>query len=298
MPEHSSVDHIHRLRLDLSYDGTGFSGWAKQPGLRTVEGELEAALATLTRQSADEVRLIVGGRTDAGVHARGQVCHVDVMTSQLTRILSRQPREVLGTPESARRLNGVLSRRNARDVIVHRVSAVPDVFDARFSAVSRRYEYRLRPAGVKIDPLTRFFTVDVHSHLDLTDMQEASRALLGLRDFTTFCKARDGATAVRTLLRFDWRVTTEGIYVATVEADAFCHSMVRSLVGAVVAVGSGKVTLEELEMFLQARERTNRFTVMPAKGLSLEEILYAADDELLARSQQTRAKRVPLEAGQ
>lgn len=266
-----------RLRLDLAYDGTDFSGWAAQPGLRTVQGELEAALAVLLRDQGD-VKLTVGGRTDAGVHARGQVAHLDVAP------------EVADRP-TVRRINGVLKRRDASDIVAHSVREVPEAFDARFSALSRRYEYRLRDSSTHRDPLTARFTAEIPKPLDLAAMQTAADRLLGLRDFATFCKAREGATTVRDLLRFEWRETEDGAYAATIEADAFCHSMVRALVGAVVAVGSGRIDEAELGELRDARERTSRFPVMPALGLSLEEIGYPADDELAARAEQTRARR-------
>lgn len=271
-----------RLRLDIGYDGTDFHGWAAQPGLRTVQGEIEAALEVLTvRTGVEPPRLTVGGRTDAGVHARGQVAHVDVDDEVAARI-------------TARRLNGLLARRGATDVVIFAVAAAPAAFDARFGAVSRRYEYRVRGEGSRPDPLTARFTASVPRALDLEEMQLASDRLLGLQDFTTFCKAREGATAVRELLRFDWRVTEDGAFAATIEADAFCHSMVRALVGGVVAVGSARIERDELVALRDARERTSRFTVMPAHGLSLEEIVYAPDDELAARAEQTRARRHPL----
>jgi len=268
-----------RLRLDLAYDGTDFHGWAAQPGLRTVQGEIEAALEVLLR-SAEAPRLTVGGRTDAGVHARGQVAHLDVPVDLAGRV-------------TARRLNGML-KRCAPDIAIHDVREVPDVFDARFGALSRRYEYRLRGAGSPRDPLTARFTAEVREVLDLAAMRRASEELLGLQDFTSFCKAREGATAVRELLRFDWRETEDGALAATIEADAFCHSMVRALVGSVVAVGSERIGQEELIELRDRRERTSRFTVMPAHGLSLEHIGYPPDRELAARAEQTRARRDPV----
>lgn len=269
-----------RLRLDIGYDGTEFHGWASQPGLRTVQDEIEAALGVLLRAETEESRprLVVGGRTDAGVHARGQVAHVDVADEFAARI----------TP---RRLNGVLAKRDSSDAVVHAVREVPLAFDARFGALKRRYEYRLRDLSTSRDPLTSRFTADVPKLLDLESMQQASDELLGLQDFTTFCKAREGATAVRELLRFDWRRAEDGAFVVAIEADAFCHSMVRALVGSVVAVGSARISRDDLVSLRDARERSSRFTVMPAHGLSLEEIAYPADDELEARAEMTRARR-------
>ncbi|MBL5973968.1 MAG: tRNA pseudouridine(38-40) synthase TruA [Candidatus Leucobacter sulfamidivorax] len=275
-----------RLRLDIGYDGTGFHGWAAQPGLRTVQEEIESALAVLLQAGSEgaDPRLTVGGRTDAGVHARGQVAHLDVPREAAERL-------------TARRINGVLGRQ-APDAVVHEVREAPAEFDARFSALSRRYEYRVRPLGSRRDPLTARFTVEVPRELDLAAMQRASDELTGLNDFTSFCKAREGATAVREVLRFDWRETEDGALAAAIEADAFCHSMVRALVGAVVATGSGRIGLADLVRLRDARERTSRFTVMPAHGLSLEEIAYPPDDELAARAEQTRARRDPLAAAE
>ncbi|WP_449277800.1 tRNA pseudouridine(38-40) synthase TruA [Leucobacter sp. GX24907] len=296
-----------RVRLDLAYDGSEFHGWAAQPGLRTVQGELEAALAVLLRRAPGEVALTVGGRTDAGVHARGQVAHLDVSRSELEKWAGSSRRAGgSGTHADAahehlaalraRKLVGVLSR-TAADIVVHRVLEVPAEFDARFSALRRRYEYRIRDPRAKRDPLTSHFTVDIGRDLDLSLMRRASESLLGLNDFTSFCKAREGATAVRTLLSFEWRQTEDGAYAARIEADAFCHSMVRALVGAAVAVGSGRIGLAELEEIRMRRERTSRFSVMPAHGLSLEEIAYPRDDELAVRAERTRARRAPLDRG-
>lgn len=277
---------LHRLRLDLAYDGTDFSGWAKQPGLRTVEGEIEEALALILQVAPGDVRITVGGRTDAGVHSRGQVAHIDVSSEHLAQWNKSNA--------MARRLNRVLSR-SAPDVAIHSVREVPAAFDARFGALRRRYEYRVRPAQSRLDPLTARFTADFTRELDLGVMQQASADLLGLQDFTTFCKAREGATAVRELLAFEWRETADGAFAARIEADAFCHSMVRALVGSVVAVGSKRISGEQLRDLRDARERTSKFTVMPAKGLSLEEIAYPADEDLAARAEQTRARRDSLD---
>lgn len=289
-----------RLRIDLAYDGTRFHGWAAQPGLRTVQGELESAIAVLLRRAPECVALTVGGRTDAGVHARGQVAHLDVDPGELAGWAgsSLRPGERDRLPVlRARKLNGVL-RRTAPDIVVHRVAEAPADFDARFSALRRRYEYRIRDPRAKRDPLTAHFTVDVGRELDLALMRRASESLLGLNDFTSFCKAREGATAVRTLLAFEWRKTEDGAYAARIEADAFCHSMVRALVGAVVAVGSGRIGLAEFEEIRLRRERTSRFSVMPAHGLSLEEIAYPRDEELALRAEQTRARRAPLDGSE
>jgi len=274
-----------RLRLDLAYDGTDFSGWAAQPGRRTVEGVLSDALTTLLR-SPEPVHLTVAGRTDAGVHARGQVAHADVEEAAYLAVPGRSDR----TPEQAAttRLAGILPP----DVVVHRVCRAPDGFDARFSATSRRYRYRIADAPAFKDPLRRRDTVWLRDHLDVPAMDEASRALLGLRDFAAFCKRREGATTVRTLLRFDWvRDPHSGVVEATVVADAFCHSMVRALVGAVVPVGLGRQAVTWPRELQLAATRDAHVKVMPAHGLSLEEVTYPADADLAARAQEARARR-------
>lgn len=279
-----------RLRFDISYDGTAFHGWAKQPGLRTVQGEIETALQQLTR-TAEVVQLTVGGRTDAGVHARGQVAHVDLPDVAMKTWLRNEYDELALDPVlMARRLNGVLHR-SAPDAHIQSITQVAPDFDARFSALWRRYEYRVAVSTAFTDPLTRHFTVSIDHALDAQLLNAASQSLLGLRDFTTFCKAREGATAIRTLQVFEWRTDEQGVCVASIQADAFCHSMVRALVGAVTAVASGKLSLDELAELTQRQERSARFAVMPAHGLSLEEIAYPADAQLGLRAEQTRARR-------
>ncbi len=275
-----------RIRLDLAYDGTGFSGWAAQPGLRTVEDELSRALTTMLR-APDPVRLTVAGRTDAGVHARGQVAHADVDVEQWTGLPGRSDR----TAETAAqtRLAGILPG----DITVHRVRRAADGFDARFSATSRRYRYRIADDDAVRDPLRRWDTVRVKDRLDLTRMTEASRQLLGLRDFAAFCKRREGATTVRTLLDFSWTRETDGVLSGTVVADAFCHSMVRSLVGAQLAVGEGRRAPDWPAGLLRHTARASEVTVVRPHGLTLVWVDYPEDDQLAARAEQTRALRHP-----
>ena len=279
-----------RLRLDLAYDGTDFSGWAAQPSRRTVEGTLSAALGTVLR-SSEPVSITVAGRTDAGVHARGQVAHVDVAAEGLAALPGRSNR----TPERAllNRLGGVLSP----DVVVHRVTRAPDGFDARFSALERRYLYRLADAAALRDPLRRRDTVWWPRSLEIAAMDEAAHGLIGLRDFAAFCRRRDGATTIRTLLEYRWTRLDDGVLAATVRADAFCHSMVRSLVGAVVAVGEGRRPITWPTELQHRLERASEIRVMPAHGLSLEAVTYPPDDELAARAEAARARREVPAAG-
>jgi tRNA pseudouridine38-40 synthase len=273
-----------RLRIDLAYDGTEFSGWAVQPGLRTVEGELTAALARILR-SDRPVRVTVAGRTDAGVHARGQVVHADVDPSALALLPGRSG----GSPEraAAARLAGVLPS----DVVVRGVRVAPPGFDARFSALRRRYRYRLVDRPGALDPLRRRDTVVVRGELDAPAMEEAARRLLGLRDFAAFCRRREGASTVRTLLDYRWARQPDGVLAATVVADAFCHSMVRALVGAVLPVGQGRRPVDWPARVLATGRRHPGVVVMAARGLCLEEVVYPPDADLAARAAQARAVR-------
>ncbi|QKE85980.1 tRNA pseudouridine(38-40) synthase TruA [Arthrobacter sp. NEB 688] len=274
-----------RLRIDLAYDGTDFSGWAAQPGLRTVEGELSSALATVLRAPAP-VRVTVAGRTDAGVHARGQVVHADVDDEAFAQLPGRSDR---GPEEAARtRLTGVLPA----DVVVRSVRRAPTGFDARFSALQRRYRYRVCDAPGGMDPLRRRDTVLVRDRLDVEAMDTAARGLVGLHDFAAFCKRREGASTVRTLLHYAWARGEDGVLEASVVADAFCHSMVRALVGAVVPVGEGRHPVGFPREVLLGAVRDPRVRVMPAHGLSLEEVRYPPDEELAARAEEARAVRV------
>lgn len=279
-----------RLRIDLAYDGTDFRGWATQPGLRTVQGELEVALATALGGSAasgeaSRVPVVCAGRTDTGVHARGQVVHVDVAPDVLARSAGRSRHEPVDA--LLRRLNGIL----APDVRVRRVQVAPDGFDARFSALWRRYAYRLTDAPDTVDPLVRSHVVAWPRPLDVDVLQEASRGLVGQHDFAAFCRQRPGATTIRTLLELGWHRDPDGTVVATVRADAFCHSMVRALVGCLLAVGEGRRPVGWPVEVLHSAQRSADVTVAPALGLTLEEVAYPPDDELLARAEQTRAKR-------
>jgi len=278
------MNDVVRVRLDLAYDGTDFSGWAQQPGRRTVEGELSAALTTVLRAPAP-VRLTVAGRTDAGVHARGQVAHADIEPDAWAALPGRSDRE----PQDAARtrLRGVLPA----DIGIRRLRAAPHGFDARFSARSRRYLYRLADDLAAHDPLRRRDTVVVRGSLDVAAMNEAASQLVGLHDFGAFCKRREGATTVRTLLAFSWVRLDEGVVAATVVADAFCHSMVRSLVGALVPVGDGRRDPDWPTDVLGEGRRDSGVLVMPPHGLSLEEVDYPPGAELAARAQEARAVR-------
>lgn len=273
-----------RLRLDLAYDGTDFAGWAAQPGRRTVEAELSGALTTLLR-SGEPVRLTVAGRTDAGVHARGQVAHADVDPAAWEALPGRSEREP--SVAAVSRLNGILPA----DIVVRRVSVAPPGFDARFSALLRRYRYRLCDQPSSRDPLRRRDTAVARRELDGRAMDAAARGLVGLHDFAAFCRRREGATTVRTLLEYSWQRLQDGTLAATVVADAFCHSMVRALVGAVVPVGEGRYAVAWPAEVLARGVRDPRVQVMPAHGLTLEEVVYPPEGDLAVRAAQARAVR-------
>lgn len=267
-----------RVRLDLSYDGSGFSGWAKQAsGRRTVQGDIEDALRTVTRSGESTYELTVAGRTDAGVHARGQVAHVDL------------PAELWAEHEEKllKRLAGRLSR----DVRVWRAAEAPAGFNARFAAVWRRYVYRVgdQPGGV--DPLLRNHVLWHDWELDVTAMDAAAKSLVGEHDFAAYAKKREGATTIREILDFGVRRREDGIVEIEVRADAFCHNQVRSMVGALLFVGDGHRGVEWPRRVLDAQVRDSAVHVVRPTGLTLEEVGYPADDQLAARQGQTRRKR-------
>ncbi len=272
-----------RLRIDLAYDGTSFHGWAAQPGLRTVQGVLEAALGTVLR--VPDVSLTCAGRTDTGVHARGQVVHLDIDDEVAEAARGRSPDPV--GPALVRRLNGVLPS----DVRIRAAQRAPDGFDARFSATWRRYCYRIADDPASLDPLVRGHVVSWPRALDVAAIQEASHALLGEHDFAAFCKRREGATTIRMLQQLSWSRRDDGIVEAIVRADAFCHHMVRALVGCLLAVGEGRRDVEWPGQVLAAAVRDPAVTVVPAHGLTLEEVAYPPADELARRAHETRRVR-------
>lgn len=269
-----------RLRLDISYAGTGFSGWADQPGRRTVQGVLETWIPRVLRVDRP-IRLTCAGRTDAGVHARGQVAHLDLDHDD--------------PAELCRTLLQKLARALPADLVVRSVAIAPAGFDARFSAIWRRYVYRLWDREVLPDPLQAKMIATHRGVLDLARMNAAAEQLLGLRDFGTFCRRREGSTTTRTLLelcgiRLD-RGPTTGLIETTVRADAFCHSMVRTLMGGLVAVGNGRRDTAWLVAVTARARRDSAIQVMPAAGLTLEEVGYPPDTELAARAVEARTVR-------
>lgn len=268
-----------RWRLDLGYDGSAFSGWAAQAGQRTVQGDLELWLARVLDLTT-QPRLVCAGRTDAGVHARGQVAHVDLAPG------------VLADP---RRLTERLNRVLPADLVVWRIAPAPEGFDARFAAIWRRYVYRLSEPDEPAHPIYRNQITALREPVDLHRMNSAAGVLLGLRDFGAFCRRREGATTIRTLLDLRADRLTDGpmagVIECTVRADAFCHSMVRSLIGALVEVGRGRRDVAWLKELTAAAVRGPGFPVLPPAGLTLEQVGYPADPALAARAQEARTAR-------
>lgn len=306
-----------RFRFRIGYDGTGFSGWAKQPTLRTVQGVLEDSLNRLfSRSEGEALTLTVAGRTDTGVHARDQISHLDVPLRLIAEQLAKprmqkqsvepvtteaaQLTEGVGGPAFSnselelfmawlrKRLNRMLHAE--RDVMIHEITVAPQGFDARFSAIWRRYEYRIADCHARQDPIHAHRTVWLQDDLDEALMNDFTSKIIGLHDFATFCKPRPGSTTIRTLQHFSWSRDSEGVLIAELQADAFCHSMVRALVGASVAVGEGRITVAEALKLHAQEERTSAFKVFPAHGLTLIEVGYPTAG-FAAQADKTRAMR-------
>ena len=259
-----------RLRLDLAYDGTNFYGWGKQPDRRTVQEEVEKAIAIISQSKIDS---IVAGRTDAGVHATGQVIHVDVPDS-------------INLDEIAYKLNRILDE----DIRIMDVSIAPEAFHARFSALRRSYTYKILDKNLPIPPINRFDIASWYRPLDADLMNKASALVLGHHDFAAFCKFREGGTTIRTLEKFSWARQGD-LLVAEIVADAFCYSMVRNLVGAVVCVADGRKEPQWMGELLANKERVSDSLVFPARGLTLSSVEYPSDDQLLERAKVTIGKR-------
>ncbi|MCD1285626.1 MULTISPECIES: tRNA pseudouridine(38-40) synthase TruA [unclassified Brevibacterium] len=279
-----------RFRIDLGYQGTHFHGWAKQPGLRTVQAGLESGLARIT---GTEVSTVVAGRTDAGVHARRQVVHIDLAEAALEKLIGRSSRSAEAALVS--RLRGALSADGHEDIIIHAVTEVPEDFDARFSALWRAYRYRLADHRSFIDPLLVAVTPRHKGELDAEAMAEAAAEVKGLHDFLPFCKPREGATTIRTM--HELLVTRDEDAVITIDlrADAFCHHMVRALVGGLIKVGSGTWPVTRpAELIAEAEAGLSPSAPMfvsPAHGLVLTEVGYPEPGEYALRAAQTMARR-------
>lgn len=302
-----------RLRLDLAYDGGAFYGWAKQPTLRTVQGELEQALHTILRVPADDpdepLRLTVAGRTDTGVHALHQVCHLDVGEATLDRCVGH-----MGVP-APEALFRRLSRMVPDDIAIHAVSVAPEGFDARFSALERTYVYRICDDARPVDPRMRGFVLPLDDRLDLDAMNAAAAMTIGLHDFGSFATPNPGGTTIREVKQAHWSripvsplvpgasggagtaggytvpAAESGLVCFTIVADAFARNMVRSLVNACVKVGQGRKDLNWFAEKMATPLREGSTGPIAPQGLTLEHVAYPAADQLAARAEAIRAKR-------
>ena len=264
MPVDQLVDGFVRFRVDLSYDGTDFAGWARQPGMRTVHGEVVRVLTQLFGDSDTDFDLRVAGRTDAGVHAEHQVIHVDLNERQIKRI--GRNKDVAG------RLNKLLDP----DVRVRSFEKAPEHFHARYGATYRRYRYRVADATATQNAMHGRFTLWLSYELNVLEMQATALEFYGLHDFASFCKPRDIGTTIRDIKEITVKRNKHDNNVIEIEvmADAFCHNMIRSIVGALIKVGGGRATKAEVVAALGAKNRAHPYKVVEPHGLSMIEIGY------------------------
>lgn len=274
-----------RMRMVLGYDGAAYNGWARQPNVTGVQQLVEEALETLIRR---RIRVVVAGRTDAGVHARRQVVHFDLTQDEFDALPRRAP--LAPGPALVRRINGILGRQDGA-VWVHEAQVAPDGFDARFSALARRYSYRIADGLERWDPLTRHLTTWHREPLDVEAMNKEAQSVLGRHDFLSYCKPRPEATTIRTLQEFTFTRGEDGLVLAHLKADAFCHNMVRALIGAAMMVGDGREQPGFVAKRLEAMVRDSKTKLSHPRALVLEEVYYPDDEQLAARAAQTRAKR-------
>jgi tRNA pseudouridine38-40 synthase len=270
---------FRRLMIELSYDGTNYAGWAKQPDQPTLQESVESALSMLAHTT---VATVVAGRTDAGVHATQQFIHVDIPEKPPF------PDKEWNIPNWAYRLNRILNE----DIRIMNVEYAPEGFHARFSPIARHYTYKIADGLMTLPPLSRFDVAPWYRTLDEDLMNEVCKPLLGEHDFKAFCKYREGGTTIRKLLKFHWYRLDNGYLAADVSADAFCYSMVRNLVGAAVSVGEGRFPADRMTELLDNQERVTDSYVFPARGLTLVGVDYPAENELLERAKIAMAKRV------
>jgi tRNA pseudouridine38-40 synthase len=280
-PVDQKVDGFSRYRIDFGYDGTDFAGFAKQPGQRTVQAELVKALEVIFGKDNKDFAMRVAGRTDAGVHAQHQVVHVDLSPSQIKRIGRN--------PDVASRVNTALPQ----DVRLFSFEKAPAGFDARYSAIYRRYRYKIADHASFLDPLSVRYVLKLKVDLDLKLMRLAAKEMVGLHDFGAFCKPRAGATTIRNLryIRITRNRKDGNIVEIELKGDAFCHNMVRSLTGALVAVARGRASVEDVKNRLISANRTGSFKVLGGRGLSLIEVGYPRDEKLAEQAEKARKLR-------
>lgn len=280
-PVGQKVDGLIRYRINLAYDGSAYYGWARQSGRKTVQQSLLDALTLVFGESTNDFSMRVAGRTDAGVHAFSQVAHIDVTAAQIKR---------LGRTKSiAFRLNSILDR----DIRIHSFEIAPPGFHARFSATFRRYRFRIADGPVAKDALQARYTLWLAHELDLDLMRDGAKEFIGLHDFNSFCKARVGATTIRNMksIKISRNPELGGVIEIELIADAFCHNMVRAIVGGLIAVAQGSAEKSEITHALKVAQKRAPFKVATPEGLTLVEIGYPADDKLEEQAAITRKKR-------
>jgi tRNA pseudouridine38-40 synthase len=280
-PVDQKVDGFSRYRIDFGYDGTDFAGFAKQPGQRTVQAELVKGLEVIFGKDSKDFAMRVAGRTDAGVHAQHQVVHVDLSPTQITRIGRN--------PDVASRVNTALPQ----DIRLFSFEKAPAGFDARYSAIYRRYRYKIADHASFLDPLSVRYVLKLKVDLDLKLMRQAAKQMVGLHDFGAFCKPRAGATTIRNLryIRITRKRKEGNIVEIELKGDAFCHNMVRSLTGALVAVARGRASVQDVKDRLISANRTGSFKVLGGRGLSLIEVGYPRDAKLAEQAEKARKLR-------
>jgi len=280
-PVDQKVDGFSRYRIDFGYDGTDFAGFAKQPGLRTVQSELVKGLEVIFGKDSKDFGMRVAGRTDAGVHAQHQVVHVDLSPNQISRIGRN--------PDVASRVNTALPQ----DIRLFSFGKAPAGFDARYSAIFRRYRYKIADHASFLDPLLVRYVLKLKVDLDLKLMRQAAKQMIGLHDFGAFCKPRAGATTIRNLryIRITRNRKAGNIVEIELKGDAFCHNMVRSLTGALVAVARGRASVRDVKDRLNSASRAGSFKVLGGKGLSLIEVAYPRDTKLAEQAEKARKLR-------
>ena len=280
-PVDQKVDGFSRYRIDFGYDGSDFAGFAKQPGLRTVQSELVKGLEVIFGKDNKDFAMRVAGRTDAGVHAQHQVVHVDLSPTQIKRIGRN--------PDVASRVNTALPQ----DIRLFSFEKAPAGFDARYSAIYRRYRYKIADHASFLDPLSVRYVLKLKVDLDLKLMRQAAKQMVGLHDFGAFCKPRAGATTIRNLryIRITRNRKAGNIVEIELKGDAFCHNMVRSLTGALVAVARGRASVGDVKDRLISANRTGSFKVLGGRGLSLIEVGYPRDEKLAEQAEKARKLR-------
>ena len=242
-----------RYFIWFSYDGTRYHGWQTQPNGITVQSELERCLSLLLRQN---INVTGAGRTDTGVHARHMAAHFDI--EQLP----------MSDQDLSHKLNGLLPH----DIGVERIERVADDLHARFSAVARTYHYYIH---TRKDPFLRQYSLEIHYQLDYYLMNEAGRILMEYEDFGAFCKAgSDVKTTISHVTHAQWHQTSPTSWYFEITANRFLRNMVRAVVGTLIEVGRGKMTLQEFRQVIEGGRRTQAGESMPAKALFLEDVKY------------------------